>query len=77
MHSDRLERVDPEEKAAAMMRSPLGRAVAIIAGKSGMIPRDLAVPETSVWLCVYASDELSGRLSSGSLSRLVRYLRPD
>ena len=41
-----------------MMRSPLGRAVATIAGKSGMSAQELAAPETSVWLCVYASDEV-------------------
>lgn len=59
MNIARLEKVDPEEKAAAMMRSPLGRAAAIIAGESGMSARDLAVPEMSVWLCVYASDDVN------------------
>ncbi len=41
-----------------MMRSPLGRAVAIIAAGPGLSARDLAVPETSLWLCVYASDDV-------------------
>ena len=58
MNIARLERIDPEEKAAAMMRSPLGRAVATIAAGSGMSARELAVPETSIWLCVEASDDI-------------------
>ena len=49
---------DPDDKAAAMMRSPLGRAFVTIAAGSGLSARDLAVPETSVWLCVEASDDI-------------------
>ena len=75
MHSDRLERVDSDEKAAAMMRSPLGRAVAIIAGQSGMSARDLAVPETSVWLCVYASDDVE--VWSGIRDEIRAYLESE
>ena len=58
MNIARLQRIDPEEKAAAMMRSPLGRAVATIAAGSGMSAWELAVPETSIWLCVEASDDI-------------------
>ena len=75
MNIDRLERVDPEGKAAEMMRSPLGRAVAIIAGESGMSPRDLAVPETSVWLCVYASDDVE--VWSGIREEILAYLESE
>ena len=58
MDISRLQIINPEEKAAAMMRSPLGRAVATIAAGSGISARELAVPETSVWLCVEASDDI-------------------
>ena len=58
MRSASLDSATPDEKAAAMMRSPLGRAFATIVGQSGMSARDLAVPETSVWLCVDASDDV-------------------
>ena len=59
MRFDRLEKANPEQKAAAMMRSPLGRAFATIAAGSEMSASELAVPETSVWICVEASHDVN------------------
>ena len=53
-----IDTADLDEKVSAMMRSPLGRAMATIAAGSGMSAREMAVPETSVWLCVEASDSI-------------------
>lgn len=59
MRSARLDSADPNEKAAAMMRSPLGRAFATIAAGSGMSARELTTPEISVWICAEASDDVN------------------
>ena len=75
MHYDRLGRINPDEKAAAMMRSPLGRAFATIAGQSGVSARELTVPETSVWLCVYASDDVN--VWSGIRDEIRAYLESE
>lgn len=53
-----VDRNDPDEKAAEMMRSPLGRALVTIAAESGMTAEELTAPETSVWLCAAASDDV-------------------
>lgn len=53
-----VDRSNLDEKAAAIMRSPLGRAFATIAANSGMSAKELTAPETSIWLCTEASDDV-------------------
>ena len=49
---------DLDEKVSAAMMSPVGRALATIAAGSGLSAEELASPETSVWLCSEASNEI-------------------
>ena len=61
-----------EENLDSMMTSPVGRAFATVGARSGMSPEDLAVPQTSVWLCAAASDEIE--VWRGDRNDLLVYL---
>ena len=47
-----------DDRHDAIITSPVGRAFAAIGARSGMSPDDLAVPQTTVWLCAAASNEV-------------------
>ncbi|MCE2457049.1 MAG: hypothetical protein J4G14_04475 [Dehalococcoidia bacterium] len=46
------------ERLEAIMLSPVGKAFATVGAKSEMSPESLALPQTTVWLCSAASDEV-------------------
>ena len=61
-----------DDRLDAMMVSPVGRAFTTIGARSGMSPENLTMPETSVWLCAMASEEIE--VWRGDRDEILAYL---
>ena len=47
-----------EEKGAALLAAPVGQAFIVIAAATGLAPREIAAPATSIYLAAQAADDV-------------------